>query len=55
MIAGIDPTATDPGDRIGGSVALALAAAERGARMIRVHDVRETVQALRLQAALSPE
>ena len=55
MIAGIDPTATDPGDRIGGSVALALAAAERGARMIRVHDVRETVQALRLQAALFPE
>jgi dihydropteroate synthase len=55
MIAGVDPTATDPGDRIGGSVALALAAAGRGARMIRVHDVRETVQALRLLAALSPD
>ena len=55
MIAGIDPTAVDPGDRIGGSVALALAAADRGARMIRVHDVRETVQALQLQAALLPE
>jgi len=55
MIAGVDPTATDPGDRIGGSVALALAAAGRGARMIRVHDVRETVQALRLQAALFPD
>ena len=37
MILGIDPTATDPGDRIGGSVALALAAAGQGARMIRVH------------------
>jgi len=55
MILGIDPTATDPGDRIGGSVALALAAAGRGVRMIRVHDVRETVQALRLLAALSPD
>ena len=55
MIAGIDPTATDPGDRLGGSVALALAAAGQGARMIRVHDVRETVQALRLQAALFPD
>ena len=55
MIAGVDPTATDTGDRIGGSVALALAAASHGARMIRVHDVRETVQALRLQAALLPD
>jgi dihydropteroate synthase len=55
MIAGIDATANDPGDRIGGSLALALAAAGRGARMIRVHEVRETVQALRLQAALFPD
>ena len=55
MIAGVDPTATDTGDRIGGSIALALAAAGQGARMIRVHDVRETVQALRLQAALLPD
>lgn len=55
MIAGVDPTATDPGDRLGGSIALALAAAVRGGRMIRVHDVRETVQALRLQAALFPD
>jgi dihydropteroate synthase len=55
MIAGVDPTATDTGDRIGGSIALALAAAGHGARMIRVHDVRETVQALRLQAALLPD
>lgn len=55
MIAAVDATATDPGDRIGGSIALALAAAGHGARMIRVHDVRETVQALRLQAALLPD
>lgn len=38
--------------RLGGSLALALAAAERGAAMLRVHDVRETVQALKAQAAL---
>ncbi len=32
--------------RLGGSVALALLAAERGARLLRVHDVEYTVQAL---------
>ena len=52
MIQGVDPTATDPTDRLGGSLALALEGARRGARMIRVHDVRETVQALKVQAAL---
>ena len=33
------------------SVAAALLAVERGARIVRVHDVRETVQALRVWAA----
>jgi dihydropteroate synthase len=51
-IAAIDASATDPGDRLGGSLALALEGARRGARMVRVHDVRETVQALKVQAAL---
>lgn len=51
-IAAIDPTAIDPGDRLGGSLALALEGARRGARMVRVHDVRETVQALKVQAAI---
>jgi len=51
-IQAVDPTATDPGDRLGGSLALALEAARRGAAMVRVHDVRETVQALKVQAAL---
>ena len=51
-IQSIDPTATDAGDRLGGSLALALEAARRGAEIIRVHDVRETVQALAVQAAL---
>ena len=52
LIQAVDPTATDAGDRLGGSLALALAAARRGAGIIRVHDVRQTVQALAVQAAL---
>jgi len=38
--------------RAPGSIAVALAAAERGADMVRVHDVAETVQALRLGTAI---
>jgi dihydropteroate synthase len=53
VIQAVDPTADDPGDRIGGSLALALEAARRGAAVIRVHDVRETAQALKLQAAVA--
>ncbi|MBU2118179.1 MAG: dihydropteroate synthase [Alphaproteobacteria bacterium] len=52
-IQSVDPTATDPGDRLGGSLALALEAARNGAAIVRVHDVRETVQALKVQAALT--
>ena len=52
-IQSVDPTATDPGDRLGGSLALALEAARLGAEIVRVHDVRETVQALAVQAALA--
>lgn len=51
-IQAIDPSAVDPLDRLGGSLALALEAARRGASIIRVHDVRQTVQALKVQAAL---
>ena len=51
-IQSIDSTATDPADRLGGSLALALEAARAGASIIRVHDVRETVQALAVQAAV---
>ncbi|MBT8422621.1 MAG: dihydropteroate synthase [Gammaproteobacteria bacterium] len=39
-------------DRLGGSVTLALYAAGKGAHIVRVHDVRETVEALTIQAAL---
>jgi dihydropteroate synthase len=52
-IRSIDPSATHPGDRLGGSLALALEAARRGASIIRVHDVRETAQALKVQAAVT--
>jgi dihydropteroate synthase len=49
-----------PADRrLAGSIALALKAVEQGAQLLRVHDVPETVQALRLwrglrDAALAP-
>jgi dihydropteroate synthase len=39
-------------DRMAGSVAVALAAAGQGAQILRVHDVCETVQALKLWAAV---
>lgn len=38
--------------RLSGSLALALLAAQRGAAVIRVHDVRETVDALRITDAV---
>ena len=38
----------DAASRLGGSVAAGLAGVARGARVIRAHDVAETVQALRL-------
>lgn len=52
VIQSLDPCALAPTDRIGGSLVLALEAARQGARVIRVHDVRETVQALKVQMAL---
>ena len=53
FIAGVDPRAKDAEDRLGGSLAAALAAERAGVAIIRVHDVRETVQALALQRAIS--
>ncbi len=51
-VQGVDPTAVDPLDRLGGSLAIALHGARAGVAMVRVHDVRETVQALKVQAAI---
>jgi dihydropteroate synthase len=41
-------------DRMAGSVAAALVAVQNGARLVRVHDVKETVDALRVWVALQP-
>jgi len=38
--------------RLGGSIAFALKAVEQGAQIVRVHDVPETVQALRIWRGL---
>jgi len=40
------------GQRVAGSVAAAVLAVERGADIIRVHDVRETMDALKVVAAM---
>jgi dihydropteroate synthase len=40
------------GERLPGSLAFALQAAEQGAQLIRVHDVPETIQALRVWRGL---
>ena len=42
----------DPARRVPGSVAVALWAAAHGAAILRVHDVRETVESLKAWAAL---
>lgn len=45
-------TGADVDERLAGSVAAAVLAAERGANIVRVHDVAESVQALRILEAL---
>jgi dihydropteroate synthase len=44
-------TGREVGDRLIPSVAAAILAAERGASIVRVHDVPETIDALRLWAS----
>ena len=45
-------TAAPPDRRLGGSIAAHILAVERGAALIRAHDVAATVQALRVMAAI---
>jgi dihydropteroate synthase len=45
-------TPSEPSQRLGGSIAAHLIAARNGAKIIRAHDVAETVQALRVAAAI---
>jgi dihydropteroate synthase len=52
FIGALDPKSAGPLDRLGGSLAAAVAAACAGADIIRVHDVRETVQALTVAHAI---
>ncbi len=44
-----------PAERVAASVAAALLAVERGARIVRVHDVRETVDALKVWMAMAQQ
>jgi dihydropteroate synthase len=50
FIASVTPA--PPDERIGGSISAHLLAVENGAAIVRVHDVAETVQALRVAAAI---
>jgi dihydropteroate synthase len=50
FIATVSPA--EPDQRLGGSIAAHLIAARAGARIIRTHDVPETVQALRVATAI---
>ena len=50
FISTVSPS--EPQQRLGGSIAAHLTAAQNGAKIIRTHDVAETVQALRVAAAI---
>jgi dihydropteroate synthase len=50
FISAVAPS--QPDERLGGSIAAHLLAVENGATIVRVHDVAETVQALRVAAAI---
>jgi len=50
FIASVSPS--EPDQRLGGSIAANLEAVRGGAAIVRVHDVAETVQALRIAQAL---
>ena len=50
FIAEVSPAAPD--QRLGGSIAAHVIAMANGAAIIRTHDVAETVQALRVAAAI---
>jgi dihydropteroate synthase len=52
FIQAIDPMAEQASDRLGGSIACALMGAEAGVSAVRVHDVNQTVQALKVWAAV---
>ena len=53
FISALDEGGGGPDHRLGGSIAAALAGAAAGVAAVRVHDVRETVQALRVWTAIA--
>jgi dihydropteroate synthase len=53
FISTVSPS--EPQQRLGGSIAAHLIAARNGARIIRTHDVAETVQALRVAQAIEDQ
>jgi dihydropteroate synthase len=53
FIASIVPS--EPQQRLGGSISAHLLAARHGAKIIRAHDVAETVQALKVMAAIEDQ
>lgn len=53
FIGALDPRASEPADRLPGSLAAAAAAVLGGAHLIRTHDVAATVQAVRVAQAIA--
>jgi dihydropteroate synthase len=53
FIGALDTRATDPADRLPGSLAATAAAVLGGAHLIRTHDVAATVQAVRVAQAIA--
>ncbi len=53
FISTVSPS--EPQQRLGGSIAAHLISAQRGAKIIRTHDVAETVQALRVAQAIEDQ
>ena len=53
FISAVDGGGRAPDERLGGSIAAALVGAAAGVSAVRVHDVRETVQALRVWDAVA--
>src|SRR5262249_57008033 len=53
FIAAIVPS--EPQQRLGGSISAHVLAARRGAQIVRTHDVAETVQALKVMAAIEEQ
>jgi len=52
FLTALDPSAKEPDQRLPGSLAAALTGAAASVAAVRVHDVAETVQALKVWAAI---